>query len=128
VNQRPILVPISLGELLDKITILELKNEFLQDQAQGHARQELLALNAVFDGLQLSIEPALFEQLKAINRSLWELEDEIRSLEKLQSFAARFVQVARSIYCQNDQRAALKRVINTRYGSALIEEKSYSQP
>jgi len=126
VSQGPILAPISLGELIDKITILELKAEFLQDQPQRNAKQELLGLFAVLEGLQISIEPVLVEQLKAINRSLWELEDEIRALEKLHSFGARFVEVARSIYRDNDQRAALKRVINTRYGSALIEEKSYS--
>jgi len=126
VSQGPILAPISLGELIDKITILELKAEFLQDQPQRNAKQELLGLFAVLEGLQISIEPVLVEQLKAINRSLWELEDEIRALEKLQSFGARFVEVARAIYRDNDQRAALKRVINTRYGSTLIEEKSYS--
>jgi hypothetical protein len=126
VSQGPILAPISLGELIDKITILELKAEFLQDQPQRNAKQELLGLFAVFEGLQISIQPVLVEQLKAINRSLWELEDEIRALEKLQSFGARFVEVARAIYRDNDQRAALKRVINTRYGSTLIEEKSYS--
>ena len=125
-SQGPILAPISLGELIDKITILELKAEFLQDQPQRNAKQELLGLFAVLEGLQISIEPVLVEQLKAINRSLWELEDEIRALEKLQSFGARFVEVARAIYRDNDQRAALKRVINTRYGSTLIEEKSYS--
>jgi hypothetical protein len=126
VNQSSILAPISLGELIDKITILELKAEFLQDQAQRNAKQELLGLFAVYEGLQITIEPVLVEELKAINRSLWGLEDEIRALEKLQSFGARFVEVARAIYRDNDQRAALKRVINTRYGSALIEEKSYS--
>jgi hypothetical protein len=126
VSQSSILAPISLGELIDKITILELKAEFLQDQAQRNAKQELLGLFAVYEGLQITIEPVLVEELKAINRSLWGLEDEIRALEKLQSFGARFVEVARAIYRDNDQRAALKRVINTRYGSALIEEKSYS--
>ena len=124
-SKRPILAPISLGELLDKITILELKNEFLQDQARQHAKQELLVLAAVLEGLQITIDPALVEELRAINRSLWELEDEIRGLEKLQSFGPHFVQVARAIYLKNDQRAALKRDINLRYGSALIEEKSY---
>lgn len=121
----PILVPISLGELFDKISILELKSELLQEQARHHARQELLALSSVLDGLQLSIDPLLVDQLKVINRSLWALEEEIRALEKRQSFGDHFVQVARSIYRENDQRAVLKRTINTRYGSALIEEKSY---
>jgi len=125
VSKPPILAPISLGELLDKITILKLKNEFLQDQAQQHAKQELLGLAAVLEGLEITIDPALVEQLRVINRSLWELEDEIRGLEKLQSFGPHFVQVARAIYLKNDQRAALKRDINLRYGSALIEEKSY---
>lgn len=125
VSPGPILVPISLGELFDKISILELKSELLQEQARHHARQELLALSSVLDGLQLSIDPLLVDQLKVINRSLWALEEEIRGLEKRQSFGDHFVQVARSIYRENDQRAVLKRTINTRYGSALIEEKSY---
>ena len=124
-SKPPLLATISLGELLDKITILKLKNEFLQDQAQQHAKQELLGLAAVLEGLEITIDPALVEQLRVINRSLWELEDEIRGLEKLQSFGPHFVQVARAIYLKNDQRAALKRDINLRYGSALIEEKSY---
>ena len=124
-SKPPILAPISLGELLDKITILELKSEFLQNQAQQYANQELLGLAAVLDCLEITIDPAFVEQLRAINRSLWELENEIRGLEKLQNFGTHFVQVARAIYLKNDQRAALKRDINLRYGSALIEEKSY---
>lgn len=124
---RPVtvLAPISLGELFDKISILELKTEFLREQAQQHAREELQALAAVLESLQLRIDPILLDQLKNINRSLWVLEEQIRSLEALQNFDDHFVQVARAIYSQNDQRAVLKRTINTRYGSALIEEKSY---
>jgi len=118
-------VPISLAELFDKISILELKSELLLEHAQQHARQELLALSSVLDELQLSIDPFLVDQLKMINRTLWALEEEIRALEKRQSFGDHFVQIARSIYRENDQRAVLKRTINTRYGSALIEEKSY---
>lgn len=124
-RQGPVFVPISLGELFDKISILELKIEFLQDQAQQHARQEMLGLTTVLEGLQLSIDPSLLDRLKASNRSLWALEEEIRALEKIQSFGEDFVQVARAIYLENDQRAVLKRTINLRYGSALIEEKSY---
>ena len=118
-------MPISLGELFDKISILESKSELLQEHARQHARQELLALSSVLDRLQLSIDPLMVDQLKVIKRSLWALEEEIRSLEKRQSFGDHFVQVARSIYRENDQRAVLKRTTNTRYGSALIEEKSY---
>jgi hypothetical protein len=125
VSPGPILVPISLGELFDKISILELKSELLQGHAKQHAQQELLALSSVLDGLQLSIDPLLVDQLMMINRTLWALEEEIRALEKRQSFGNYFVQVARSIYRENDQRAVLKRTINTRYGSTLIEEKSY---
>jgi hypothetical protein len=120
-----VLVPISLGELFDKISILELKTEFIQDKAQQHARQELQGLTKILGGLQLTIDPSLVMRLKAINRSLWGLEEEIRALEKFQSFGERFVQVARAIYFNNDQRAVLKRTINTRYYSTLIEEKSY---
>ncbi len=125
-SQGPIFAPISLGELFDKISILQLKVEFLQ--TQQHARNELLGLELVAESLQLNVDSSLLESLHAINRSLWSLEEEIRILEKHQSFGERFVQVARAIYLQNDQRAELKRAINTRYGSALIEEKSYWTP
>jgi hypothetical protein len=125
VSQGPVFVPVSLGELFDKVSILKLKSELLQGQAQKHAIHELQSLTTVLEGLQLSIDPSLVDRLTEINRELWALEEEIRGLEKLLSFGERFVTVARAIYFQNDQRAVLKRTINTCYGSALIEQKSY---
>jgi len=120
-----ILVPISLGELVDKISILELKCELLLEQAQRRVNLELLALVNVLEALNLDIDPSLVMELKQANRTLWVLEEQIRNFESLQSFGDDFVQTARAIYLENDKRARLKRTINTRYGSALIEEKSY---
>ena len=120
-----ILVPISLGELVDKISILELKCEFLFEQAQFRVNLELLVLVNVLEALNLDIDPSLVMKLKQANRALWVLEEQIRHFEQLQTFGEDFVQTARAIYLENDKRARLKRTINIRYGSALIEEKSY---
>jgi Flp pilus assembly protein TadD/ADP-heptose:LPS heptosyltransferase len=121
-----ILAPISLGELIDKITILEIKSERLQGAALANVRRELAALREVCDRRPRRIDPALIDGLRQTNRRLWEIEDAIREQERRQDFGEAFVQLARSVYQQNDRRAALKRRINTACGSALIEEKSYA--
>jgi tetratricopeptide (TPR) repeat protein len=123
---EPILAPISLGELIDKITILEIKEERLQGPALAHVRQELAALRNSLATLDLRVEARRIEALRRINAQLWDIEDAIREHERRQDFGDSFVQLARSVYQQNDRRAAIKREINTAYGSALIEEKSYS--
>ncbi len=121
-------VPVSIGELIDKITILEIKAERISEPVKrANVVAELEALAAVRDarvpnGPQLH---ALAERLGAINRTLWDIEDDIRSHEKRQDFGPRFVELARSVYRQNDERARIKKEINQLVGSRFIEEKSY---
>ena len=123
------LVPLSWGELLDKISILEIKSERVRaPDAQKNIRAELDQLIAIAasrlhgdDTLQ-----AACRRLKAVNEKLWDIEDRIRDKERAQAFDADFVALARSVYHANDERAAIKREINLHTGSALIEEKQYS--
>ena len=120
--------PISVGELLDKITILEIKAARIDDPAKlANVRAEQAELAAVLaagvpDGPCLD---ALRADLAGVNRDLWEIEDAIRECERRQDFGPRFIALARSVYRANDQRAEIKRNINALTGSRLIEEKSY---
>ena len=124
---QTILAPISLGELIDKITILQIKTLHLQGTALENVKKELEALETIFNNLQLNIDASLIQRLKEVNQDLWQSEDDIRDQERQKSFAETFIRLARSIYQQNDQRAAIKKEINTTYGSAFVEEKSYQQ-
>lgn len=123
-----ITTPISHGELIDKITILEIKSEQITDPAKlVNVRRELDMLDAVWRGdaaaaIDIADERA---KLKQVNQSLWDIEDRIRLKEKAQAFDAEFIELARAVYFQNDDRAAIKRAINLKLGSQLIEEKSY---
>ncbi|WP_245504658.1 DUF6165 family protein [Aquabacter spiritensis] len=122
-----ILAPISAGELIDKITILEIKAERISDPAKrANVVHELDALAALREVHGLGTVAALAEALKAVNAALWDIEDEIRVLEREQRFDARFVALARAVYVTNDRRAALKKDINRAVGSAIVEEKSYA--
>jgi hypothetical protein len=126
---RPLLIEVPAGELIDKITILEIKGERIADPDKlRHVRAELAALAAVRDGaLPPSPElAALAAQLKAVNEALWQVEDDLRACERRQDFGPRFVELARSVYRHNDRRAALKRAVNDLLGSRLVEEKSYA--
>lgn len=124
-----IAVEVSPGELLDKISILEIKLERISDEgARAFVRRELASLSsaraqAVPD--LPSLKDATFE-LKRANETLWELEDAIRECERAQRFDARFVELARSIYRTNDHRAAVKRRINELLSSSIAEVKSYA--
>jgi hypothetical protein len=121
-------VPVSFGELIDKITILEIKSERIEDAAKlANVRRELDALNAVWTASPVAGTDiaALRADLKAVNERLWAIEDDIRMKEAAQAFDAGFIQLARSVYFENDERARLKREINTALGSSLVEEKSY---
>lgn len=121
------LVPVSCGELIDKITILELKVARLPSpDAVANATRELAALrqaaaalpaSAALDGLQ--------QELLAVNRQLWDIEDAIRGKEAHQCFDAAFIELARAVYRTNDERARVKRAINLLLGSGLVEEKHY---
>ena len=123
-----ILVPISPGELLDKITILEIKLARMTDEAKlANVRLELEALAAVEATLATSTAlSALRKALREVNEALWEIEDDIRDCERAGDFGSRFVELARAVYHTNDRRAALKREVNVALGSALVEEKSYA--
>ena len=121
-------VPVSWGELIDKITILEIKAARLKNPAAlANVNKELKLLAAQADAaLKTSAElPALKQRLTRVNEALWEIEDRIREKEARQEFDAGFVALARSVYQNNDERAAIKRQINTLLASELVEEKSY---
>ena len=122
-----ILAPISLGELIDKITILQIKTQHLRGTALENVKKELEALETTLNDLQLNIDPTLIQRLKEVNQDLWQIEDDIREQERQKSFGETFIHLARSVYQQNDQRAAIKKEINTTYGSVFVEEKSYQQ-
>jgi hypothetical protein len=115
------LAEISKGELIDKITILEIKNEKITDvEKLKNVRHELETLR------KLEFHTAEKEKLKIVNRELWEVEDDLRHLEKLGKFDNEFIEKARSVYKLNDERSRIKKVINIEQGSDIIEEKSYS--
>ena len=123
-----ILVPVSFGELLDKIAILQIKSERMTDAAKlANVRNELTALETTWAAHPASRQDidALRADLKAVNERLWVIEDDIRIKEKAQAFDAEFVRLARSVYFENDERARIKKAINLALGSAYVEEKSY---
>ena len=123
-------IPISWGELLDKITILQIKLDNLTSQdALNNVARELKQLQSTFSNYcPEAIKPKLFEaELKRINQQLWDTEDKIRDKERNKSFDAEFIQLARSVYVTNDERSRIKKKINETFGSDLIEEKSYSE-
>ena len=124
---QDIFAPISLGELIDKITILQIKTQHLQGTALENVKKELNALESTHNILQLNIDPTLIQRLKEVNQDLWQIEDDIRDQERQKSFGGTFIHLARSVYKRNDLRAAIKKEINTTYGSAFAEEKSYEQ-
>ena len=123
-------ITVSYGELLDKISILEIKSERIQEGSKlQNVRRELTLLSAAWAAaavLQNPTELAVIRrELKKVNEQLWEIEDALRAREHTQNFDAEFIQLARRVYITNDRRAALKRDIDTLLGSAFSEEKSY---
>ena len=124
-----LLVPISPGELIDKITILEIKSARMTDPGKlKNVRAELEALTATWRASPLSAHDiaAHWQALRAVNEQLWDIEDRIRDKERDAAFDAGFIELARAVYVTNDERAAIKKRINAQLGSALVEEKSYS--
>ena len=122
-------VPVSFGELIDKITILEIKSAHMREPgklANVHAELELLNATWAHNPAARTDIDAERARLKAVNQTLWDIEDRIRLKEKAQAFDAEFVELARSVYFRNDERAAVKREINLKLGSQLVEEKSYA--
>jgi uncharacterized protein YukE len=126
-------VPISPGELLDKITILRIKSRRMHDpQKLANVRLELDALQSTWErsapaGVDLAANVAAdIEALLTVNERLWVIEDDIRDKERAGAFDDEFIRLARAVYRENDERAAIKRRINTTLGSRIVEEKSYN--
>ena len=121
-------VPVSVGEVLDKITILQIKLVHISDAAKRvNIQNELDALLPLVAGDAFATDQmqALMAELKSVNEALWDIEDDIREKEAAKSFDAEFIRLARSVYMTNDKRAEIKKQVNLATGSALVEEKSY---
>ena len=126
---RPISVPISPGELLDKISILEIKSDRIGDAIKrANVQRELDLLTGLWhaEAAENADITSLRSELKSLNEALWDIEDAIRECERRGEFGDRFVELARSVYRTNDRRAATKRAINETLGSTILEEKSYA--
>src|ERR1700682_5037977 len=123
-------VPISPGELLDKITILRIKSKRMSDPDKlRNVRFEIDALqgtwtSSAYAGVDMDAD---INALMTVNERLWVIEDDIRDKERAQNFDAEFIRLARAVYFENDERAAIKRRINTTLGSSIVEEKSYRE-
>ncbi len=123
-----ILIPISPGELLDKITILQIKAERIADPMKvANVKTELDMLNKIWsEAVEVDAEiSALTAELKSVNEALWEIEDDIRNEERGKRFGERFIELARAVYVTNDERANAKKKVNLHLNSAIVEEKSY---
>jgi len=121
-------VPVSPGEVLDKITILEIKSERMTDPEKvANVRVELRLLQDTWSQAirEDDVIRDLHAQLKEINEALWEIEDDIRDKERAREFDQRFIELARSVYFTNDRRSEVKKKLNLHLGSQIIEEKSY---
>ena len=125
-----VLVPVSVGELIDKLTILSIKEACIADPLKliniGREKQALEGVVQAQGFRSLEGLVALEAELRAVNEQLWAIEDRLRDCERQSSFGPDFVDLARAVYKTNDQRAALKRQINQLTGSELVEEKSYA--
>jgi hypothetical protein len=126
-----ITAPISFGELVDKITILELKKHYIKDEKKQESINHELKLLILLYEKEKSINEEEIEDYKfnlsLLNHSLWIIEDDIRNKERKQEFDKEFIKFARSVYLKNDERAALKRKLNKIVNSDIIEEKSYQK-
>ena len=123
-------VPISPGELIDKITILEIKSARMKDPVKvANVRVELALLQSTWQSSPHASHNIQNEwaELRRINEALWDIEDKIRDKERDQQFDLEFIELARAVYVTNDERAAVKRTINTKLGSRIVEEKSYAK-
>jgi Family of unknown function (DUF6165) len=125
-TQGDVLVPVSIGELLDKITILQIKSERITEESKlVNIRKELDALVGTCERYTIPVEHPKVHALRAINESLWVVEDLLRDKERDKSFDTEFIRLARDVYVTNDRRAAVKRELNLELGSGYVEEKSY---
>ena len=124
-NPSIIFAPISIGELFDKLTILQIKRERIEGIQLNNIKNEIIELEGVIKNNNLEIDNKIFSDLKKINFGLWEIEDKIRIKDSKNEFDQEFIDLAKSVYKENDKRATLKKEINLKHGSFLIEEKSY---
>ena len=124
-NSFNLLVPVSIGELIDKITILEIKEENMTGIKLENVKRELQFLRFILNDKNIDIDSKKINDLKLVNKKLWDIEDRIRTKEKVQEFDKEFIQIARSVYKENDVRSSIKKEINKKFNSEIIEEKSY---
>jgi hypothetical protein len=119
-------IEVSIGEVADKITILEIKLERIRDQAKlEHVRLEYDLLSKALRDALVEIDPEDMRQLRAVNRTLWEVEDRLRAKQRDGEFDDEFIDLARSVYVENDRRFEIKTRINRKAGSTIMEEKEY---
>lgn len=120
-------IEISIGEIVDKLSILQIKTDFIKDEEKlANVKKEYDYLyDIVFN--EMKIEQSDFLNMVTINKKLWDIEDNIRDKERIKTFDNEFIELARSVYFTNDKRAEIKKQINMKYGSLFVEEKSYSQ-
>ena len=126
-KKKIINVPISVGELIDKITILEIKKNKLKNLKLKNILKELSFLRAVLEKNSILIPDEIYFRLKSLNLKLWDIEDKIRIKEKNKEFDNEFIELARSVYLNNDRRSATKKELNIMFNSEIIEEKSYEK-
>jgi hypothetical protein len=129
-SKGSVLIEVGAGELIDKITILKIKSRFMTDPAKlRNVNQELEVLSrACAENLPPSAElTRLEDELSKVNQDLWVIEDDIRACEAVRDFGPKFIELARSVYIQNDRRATIKKSINVLCGSNIVEEKSYTE-
>lgn len=118
-------IPVSTGELYDKISILEIKKQKLEGKSLLNVEKELELLFGILQNLDIRIDNELFDQLRLANSILWDIEDRIREREHNNDLGDEFIELARSVYKQNDLRASIKRTINQLTSSDIVEEKIY---
>ena len=126
-KKKIINVPISVGELIDKVSILEFKKDKFKNLKLKNILKELSFLRAVIEKNSIFIPDEIFFQLKSINLKLWDIEDKIRIKEKNKEFDNEFIELARSVYLNNDRRSETKKELNIMFNSEIIEEKSYEK-
>jgi alpha/beta superfamily hydrolase len=119
-------IDVSIGEVVDKVTILEIKKEkFKNAEKLANVVKEYELLKKEIEAIGITTDSDEFKRLKEVNLKLWQIEDDIRLEESKHNFGEKFIKLARSVYFENDKRAAIKKEINLKYGSDLIEEKGY---
>ncbi len=119
-------IEVSIGELVDKVTILEIKTEkFKNAEKLANVKKEYALLRADMESIGITVDSDFFLRLKEVNTRLWHIEDDIRIEEYNGRFGDRFIELARSVYVENDNRADIKKEINLAHGSNLVEEKEY---